>query len=530
MLSAADHQVSPPRIEIPRIYNAAHDLLARNFAAGRDNKVAYLDDDGRYTFAELAARVNRAANALCKLGLQPEDRIALVMHDAIDYPAVFLGAIKAGVIPVALNTWLPSVDYRFMLQDSRAKALVVSASLLPTLEEAIAQSPALRHVIVTDGAAPASTHALRGLLADAPSTFETYATTADDACFWLYSSGSTGVPKGVVHVHSSLIQTAELYARPVLGLTDADVTFSAAKLFFAYGLGNSLTFPLAVGATAILMRERPSPEAVFKRLTELKATVFYGVPTLYAGMLASPALPPREAFNLRLCASAGEALPAELGNRFTQHLGVEILDGIGSTEMLHIFLSNRRGRVRYGTTGQPLPGYAVRLLDDAGAEVAAGELGELHVKGPSMASQYWNNRAKSASTFLGAWTRTGDKYAIDQDGYFVYGGRADDMLKVSGQYVSPFEVEAALMTHTSVLEAAVVGRQDAEGLTKPEAFVVLKADIEDSAELAESLKQHVRDVLAPHKYPRWITFITELPKTATGKIQRFKLRQEQIST
>jgi benzoate-CoA ligase len=342
----------------------------------------------------------------------------------------------------------------------------------------------------------------------------------------LYSSGSTGAPKGTVHVHASLIQTAELYARPVLGIQENDVVFSAAKLFFAYGLGNALTFPMSVGATTVLMAERPTPAAVFKRLREHKATIFYGVPTLFAGLLASPDAPAREALALRRCASAGEALPEELGKRWTQRYGVEILDGIGSTEMLHIFLSNRPGDVRYGTTGKPVPGYELRIVDDNGAEVNRGEVGELQVSGPTAAALYWNNREKTRATFQGPWTRSGDKYSQTEDGYYVYAGRSDDMLKVSGIYVSPVEVEAALIAHASVLEAAVIGREDDDKLIKPCAYVVLKPDVARSDGLMDELKQFVKAQLAPYKYPRWIVFTDELPKTATGKIQRFKLRAQ----
>jgi benzoate-CoA ligase len=362
------------------------------------------------------------------------------------------------------------------------------------------------------------------MLARASDRFAPVPTTCDDVCFWLYSSGSTGTPKGTLHLHSSLIQTAELYARPILGIREDDVVFSAAKLFFAYGLGNALTFPLAVGATAVLMAERATPAAVFKRLQQHRPTIFYGVPTLYGMLLASPELPARSDMALRVCTSAGEALPADIGRRWTEHFGIEILDGIGSTEMLHIFISNRPGEVRYGSTGKPVPGYAIRLADEHGNQVPAGELGELQISGPTSAIQYWNNRAKSLATFVGEWTKAGDKYSCDAEGYYTYGGRSDDMLKVSGMYVSPFEVEAALVTHPDVLEAAVIGAPDENQLIKPKAFVVIKPGTGADAALAEALKRHVKDRLAPYKYPRWVEFLPELPKTATGKIQRFKLR------
>jgi benzoate-CoA ligase len=522
-LSTADHSVSPPLIHIPREYNAAHDLIERNLAAGRAGKVAYIDDSGRCTYDELAKRVNRAANALVSLGLDMENRVMLALVDSIDFPAVFLGAIKAGIVPIAANTMLSTAEYRFMLQDSRARALIVSEQLLPAFAPLLAESPHLKHIVVSGQAGHGNLH-LQTLIAKAPDRFEAAHTTCDDACFWLYSSGSTGTPKGTVHIHSSLIQTAELYAKPILGIQETDIVFSAAKLFFAYGLGNALTFPLAVGATAVLMAERATAASVFKRLKEHRPTIFYGVPTLYGMMLASPDLPAPSDVALRVCTSAGEALPADIGKRWTARFGVEILDGIGSTEMLHIFISNRPGDVRYGTTGKPVPGYAIRLAGEHGQDVAPGELGELQISGPSSAIHYWNNREKSLATFIGGWTKAGDKYSCDADGYYTYGGRSDDMLKVSGMYVSPFEVEAALVTHPDVLEAAVIGVADENELIKPKAFVVVKPGVSAGDSLANALKQHVKDRLAPYKYPRWVEFLPELPKTATGKIQRFKLR------
>ena len=521
-LSSADHTQNPPEVHVPRDYNAAYDLIERNLRAGRGAKTAIIDDNGQYSYAELAARVNRAANALTKLGLGQEDRIMVCLLDSIDFPSVFLGAIKAGIVPVATNTLLTANDYDFMLGDSRAKALVVSEALWPTFAPIVAKQKALRHVIVSGAKGEVL---LSKLLADSADKFEAAATTCDDPCFWLYSSGSTGAPKGTVHLHSHLIQTAELYARGVLGIREDDLVFSAAKLFFAYGLGNGMTFPLSVGATAILMAERPTPASVFARLKQHKPSIFYGVPTLYAAMLASPDLPKRAELAMRLCTSAGEALPADIGRRFTEHYGVEILDGIGSTEMLHIFLSNRAGEVRLGTTGKAVPGYELRLVNEAGNPVAPGEIGELQICGPTSALMYWNNRDKTKNTFMGPWTRSGDKYVMDGDGYYAYCGRSDDMLKVSGIYVSPFEVEAALMTHAAVLEAAVVPNTDVDELVKPKAYVVLKQGVAASEQLAEELKLHVKSKLAPYKYPRWIEFQDELPKTATGKIQRFKLRK-----
>jgi benzoate-CoA ligase len=502
--------------DVPRDYNAAVDLVGRNLAAGRGAKTAFIDDSGSCTYAQLAERADRAANALHSLNIHREERIAIAMLDCCDWLALFLGAIKAGVVPVALNTLLTPADYEYQLRDSRARALFVSEPLLKNF--ASIKCPDLKHKVV---AGPQ----LNDLLLKASPKAEAAPTTRDDMCFWLYSSGSTGAPKGTVHLHSHLIATAELYAKPVLGIRESDVVFSAAKLFFAYGLGNALTFPLAVGASAVLMAERPTPDAVFKRLTEKRPTIFYGVPTLYAALLASPNFPHKKDLGLRICVSAGEALPAQIGKRWTERTGVEILDGIGSTEMLHIFLSNRPGDVRYGTTGKPVPGYQLRLVDDQGHVITKpGELGELQINGPTAAVMYWNQREKTKNTFHGPWTRSGDKYTADEHGYYTYGGRSDDMLKVSGIYVSPVEVEAALITHEAVLEAAVVGHQDHEKLVKPKAFIVLKPGNAPDEKLKAALQQHVKDKLAPYKYPRWIEFRDELPKTATGKIQRFKLR------
>lgn len=514
-----------PRVAIPRDYNAATDLIDRHLTAGRGAKPAFIDDRATLTYAQLAERVDRTANALRALGIEPESRILLCMLDTIDFPVTFLGAIKAGIVPVPVNTLLTAADYDFMLRDSRARVLIVSDVLYDRLAPMLSKQPALRHVIVAGSAVPSGRLGFTALLDAAEPKAKAAATTGDDICFWLYSSGSTGAPKGAVHLHSHLTLTAELYAKPVLGIREEDVVYSAAKLFFAYGLGNALTFPLAVGATSLLLAERPTPAAVARILKDKRPTIFYGVPTLYAALLASDALPKRGEIALRRCASAGEALPEDIGKRWSSHFGVEILDGLGSTEMLHIFLSNRPGEVRYGTTGVAVPGYDIRLVDEAGKPAADGEIGELQVAGPTSAAFYWNNREKSRDTFLGHWTRSGDKYRRDADGYYTYCGRTDDMLKVGGIYVSPFEVEGALMTHDSVLEAAVIGHADEQQLIKPKAFVVLKPGRSAAPGLADDLKDHVKTRLAPFKYPRWIEFVGELPKTATGKIQRFKLRQ-----
>ncbi|WP_459618217.1 benzoate-CoA ligase family protein [Bordetella sp. 2513F-2] len=508
----------------PTELNFASHLAALN--AARAAKIAYIDDTRRVGYGELAERIARFAGLLRSLGLRREERVLLLMHDTADWPVVFLGSLHAGVVPVAVNTLLTADDYAYILQHSRARAAFVSGALLPVLQAALAQGSEVERVVVADPPAdlPAGMQALEPLLQSADRV-PAVRTLADEIAFWLYSSGSTGRPKGVVHTHGNLWHTAELYAKPVLGIREDDVVFSAAKLFFAYGLGNGLTFPLSVGATTVLMAERPTPQAVFRRLVAHRPTVFYGVPTLYASMLASPELPPREQVALRVCTSAGEALPGDIGARFTQHFGCEILDGLGSTEMLHIFISNRSGALRYGTTGQPVPGYEVELRDENGRPVPPGTIGDLYIKGPSAALMYWNNRDKTRQCFLGDWLKSGDKYVCDADGYYTYAGRSDDMIKVSGQYVSPIEVENVLIQHEAVLEAAVVGVPDHDGLVKTKAYVVLRPGYAPDADTGAALQQYVKQHLAPFKYPRQINFTEELPKTATGKIQRFRLRQ-----
>jgi len=521
--SQIDSSRSPPVVAVPRRYNAAVDFVDRNVAQGRSERTALIDDAGSYSYAELQARVNRAGNVLAGLGMQPEQRVVMCLLDGVDFPALFFGAMKAGFVAVPVNTLLTSDDYEYILSDSRAPVVVVSAPLLEKFAPLAARLPALKHVVVAGGEAPGRPN-LAALMADAAPELEAAETTADDVGFWLYSSGSTGRPKGAVHLHADLVHTVALYGQGILGMTENDVVFSAAKMFFAYGLGNAVSFPFYIGATAVAIAERPTPEAVMRTLKQHQPTIFFGVPTLYGAILADSNLT-RESSSarLRLCVSAGEALPKQLGERWEERFGAPILDGIGSTEMLHIFISNRPDDNRYGSTGRPVPGYQVRLVDEAGVEVAAGEVGDLLVSGPSCSPCYWNNRVKSLAAFHGPWTVTGDKYVRDDDGYLTYAGRSDDMLKVGGIWVSPFEVESALLGHDQVLEAAVVGEADADRLIKPKAFIVLKDGAGDQA-LAGELQQFVKERLAPYKYPRWIEFVDELPKTATGKIQRFKLR------
>jgi 4-hydroxybenzoate-CoA ligase/benzoate-CoA ligase len=514
-------------VAVPREYNAADHFIDRHLREGREAKIAYIDDRGRYTYAELAERVNRAGNALRHAGAEMEQRVLLCMMDGIDFVALFWGAVKIGAIPVPVNTLLTGDDYHYLLRDSRAKVLAVSAPLMERCEPVIGAQPYLKKILLCGGevsSADPRVIGFDGLAAAADIKLETAPTVCDDVAFWLYSSGSTGRPKGVLHVHRSIVQTAALYAQEILGMCEDDVVFSASKMFFAYGLGNAMSFPLHAGATAVLMAERATPAAVMRTLRHYQPTMFCGVPTLYAGILADESLDRSSGSSrLRICTSAGEALPEPIARRWAERFGVAILDGLGSTEALHIFLSNRAGAIRHGSSGRPVLGYELALRDEGGGESDDGKIGDLWCRGPSIGAGYWNKRDASDRTFVGGWLRTGDKYLRDGDGYYHFAGRADDMLKVGGIWVSPLEIETALLEHPHVREAAVIGVADAQELIKPKAFVVLKDAGEASAALAEELREFAKARMAPYKYPRWIEFREELPRTATGKLKRFEL-------
>ncbi len=505
--------------------NAAVYFVDRHIKEGRGDKPAFIEAgaNGRtLTYSALAENSDRMAGLFAKYGIHREERVAMITLDTIDYPVMFWGALKAGIIPILVNTLLSSDGYKFILEDSRARALFISAPLLDMVSGFLDELPFLEHVFIVNGEAEGYSTLEQAMEGATPQ--QTCQASPDETAFWLYSSGSTGTPKGVCHVHSALQATADTYGSKVLGIREDDVTFSAAKLFFAYGLGNGMTFPLSVGATSCLLGERPTPDSVLAAIAEAKPTIYFGVPTLYAALLdALKGKKPAGTERLRQCVSAGEALPADIGEQWKSLMGVDILDGIGSTEMLHIFLSNQPGSVAYGTSGVAVPGYQLRLIDDEGHDLADGEIGELLVNGPSAAASYWNQREKTRSTFEGHWTHTGDKYHRREDGNYVYDGRTDDMFKVSGIWLSPFEVEQALASHPAVLEAAVVAATDDNDLIKPKAFVVLKSGA-DASNIATELKDHVKEKIGKWKYPRWIEIVDDLPKTATGKVQRFKLR------
>ncbi len=529
-----------PSVTIPDQFNAATAFLDRNLAEGRAAKTAVYftglgsQKERTYTYAEIAELANRVGNGLLDLGIDLEQRVALLLLDSPEFAAAFFGGIKMGAVPVPTNTGLRPNDYVYMLNDSRARALLIHAELWPQVQPILSQLKYLRHIIVVGDVGISSVDTLKGRVPihnfedwvqKASPNLEAAETSKDDSAFWLYSSGSTGFPKGCVHLQHDMTYCTEYYAKPVLGINEKDITFSAAKLYFAYGLGNNLYFPFSVDASAVYYPGRPLAEDMFKIVERYRPTIFYGVPTLYASMLALPDAGKRFDFSsVRICVSAGEALPADILHRFEDTFHVEILDGIGSTEILHIFISNRMGEIRPGSTGKLVPGYEAVIADENGQPVPQGDIGNLLISGDSIAAYYWNKHEKTKEVITGRWIHTGDKYYQDSDGYYWYCGRSDDMLKVSGQWVSPVEVENALIAHPAVLEAAVVGDLDADELVKPKAYIVLKQGYQPSQALADELKAFVKARLAPYKYPRWIEFIPELPKTATGKIQRFVLR------
>lgn len=519
-----------PKIVIPDQFNAATTFLDRNLVEGRGSKTAIYFEGKSYTYAQIADLANRAGNGLLDLGIDMEQRVALILLDSPQFAASFFGAIKIGAVPIPINTNLRPNDYVYMLNDSRAHVLLIHSVIWSQIQQILPELKYVRYIVVVGleqdgGQETASMHDFEKWIHKSSAQLEPAETTKDDSAFWLYSSGSTGFPKGCVHLQHDMTYCTECYAKHALGMHENDITFSAAKLFFAYGLGNNLYFPFGMGASAVHYAGRPLPEDMFNVVQQYRPTIFFGVPTLYAAMLALPEAEKRFDFSsVRVCVSAGEALPADVQRRWKEKFNVEILDGIGSTEILHIFISNRAGQIRPGSSGKLVPGYEALITDESGHAVKQGDIGNLLIRGDSITAYYWNKHEKTKDVINGHWIHTGDKYYEDADGYFWYCGRSDDMLKVGGQWVSPVEVEGALISHPAVLEAAVVGDLDADELVKPKAYVVLNQGYEASEAMADELKAFVKSKLAPFKYPRWIEFVAELPKTATGKIQRFKLR------
>ncbi len=517
--------INDDELTFPPGFNVAVSFIDRHLSEGRADKVAVRSTRGDVSYAQLAAEVNRCANLLCGLGIARGERVLMVVKDCAEFFYIFWGAIKAGIIPVPLNTLLRAKDYAYIIENSQCACLVYSPEYAGEVNAALAlveTRPA--HVLVVEGEGTT----LTGLMALENDQFRAVAASPVDECFWLYSSGSTGAPKGAVHLHRDMVVTSHFYGVKTVGMREDDIFFSVAKLFFAYGLGNGMTFPLWVGGTAVLLDTRPTPESTFEIIERFKPTLFFGVPTLYASQLSALESAQPDLSSIRLCVSAGEGLPADVFRRWQERTGLVILDGIGSTEALHIFIGNRIGQYKPGSSGHLVPGYDAKILDENEHEQPCGEPGRLVIKGQSIAKYYWRNPEKTAEAMRGEWFNTGDTYYRDDEGYFFYCGRSDDMLKVGGIWCSPFEIEATLIEHPAILEAAVVGRTDGEGLIKPEAWIVLADGVRASDELEADLLKFCKMKMAPYKYPRHFHFVDDLPKTATGKIQRFRLRADEV--
>lgn len=512
------------KIDLPDRCNLVDHFVDRHLREGRGEKTAIVGSDRRLTYGEIAAQVNCVGSGLRKLGLQEEQRVLLVLPDTPEFAAAYFGTMKIGAVAVPTSTALRASDYAYFLEESRARIAIFHSTLIAELQPAFSGQRYLKHGIVCGEPVEGYLH-WNQFLEDASPELEAAATSKDDVAFWLWTSGSTGRPKAAVHQHHDWFYCCEYYARGILDIRTDDVTFSASKLFHAYGLGNGLIFPFHVGATTVLYPGKPQPKTILEVTQSNRPTLFFSVPTLYASMLQEAERTAYDLGSLRLAASAAEPLPGEIFRRWKERFGVEILDGIGSTEVLHIYLSARAGQVRPGSTGQAVPGYELALVDHAGQAVPAGAIGDLLVAGASTTLGYWNRHALTQDRMRGRWFFTGDKYRVDEDGYYWYAGRSDDMFRVSGQWVSPIEVESALIEHSCVLEAAVIAFEDERGLHTPKAFVVLREGYASSSDLVKELQDFVKQRIMPHKYPRRIEFLTELPKTAAGKVLRHKLRE-----
>lgn len=511
------------RVELPAAYNAATTFVDDNIVQGRGGKVAIYYQDQKITYREVFENVNRIGNALKDLGIEIEHRVLVILPDSPEFAYSFFGAIKIGAVAVPTNPWMFAKDYEYLINDSRARAIIVHESVLPEIEKIWDRTPFLKRIIVV-GAPRGKALSYETLVSKASDKLEAEKTTKDDVCFWCYTSGSTGTPKGAVHLQHDMITITDLFVKPVLGMSANDLCFSASKMFFSYGLGNSLYFPLRFGASTVLWPEKPDPEGILQIIEKYRPTFFFSVPTLFARFLRIEKQ--YDLSSLRICLSSGEPLPPALFHQWKERTGLELLDVVGSTEATHDFLANRPGRAKAGSSGEVTPAFEAKIVDDDGREVAIGEVGNLMVKGDANAPYYWNKHEQTKRTMQGEWLKTGDTYYRDADGYYWYCGRSDDMMKVGGLWVSPIEIENTLMEHPAVLESGVIGDTDADGLLKPKAFVLLKSEFKPGAELGVELQNHVKSKLAPYKYPRWVEFVDDLPKTVTGKIQRFRLRSK----
>jgi benzoate-CoA ligase len=509
------------KVDLPDVYNAATTFVDENIAQGRGGKIAIYYDDQKITYQEVFEKVNRTGNALRNLGIEIENRVLLILPDSPEFAYSFFGAIKIGAVAVPTNPWMFAKDYGYLINDSRARAIVVHESVLPEIEKIWNNTPFLKRVIVV-GAARGKALSYAEVIANASEKLDAETTTKDDVCFWGYTSGSTGSPKGAVHLQHDMITITDLFVKPVLGMSGHDLCFSASKMFFSYGLGNSLYFPFRFGASTVLWPEKPDPEKILQVVEKYRPTFFFSVPTLYARFLRVQKK--YDLSSLRICLSSGEPLPPAMFHQWRDSTGLELLDVVGSTEAAHDFLANRPGRAKAGSSGEVTPAFEAKIVDDDGRELPIGQVGNLMVKGDANSPYYWNKHEQTKRTMQGEWLKTGDTYYCDGEGYYWYCGRSDDMMKVGGLWVSPIEIENTLMEHPAVLESGVIGDTDADGLLKPKAFVLLKSEFKPSPELRLELQNHVKSKLAPYKYPRWVEFVEDLPKTVTGKIQRFRLR------